>query len=144
MELELGAQRLFGLRSQLRVAFDNLMTNAIKHSPQGAVIEIGTRVAGDCFEMWVRDYGRGVSEAETDAIFEPFVRGTEVEEEGIRGTGVGLSIVKETVLAHGGNVRVVDAEPGARFTLAWPFPAVQSDDQWLRMDTPAAACDPAA
>lgn len=111
---------LNGQRAQIRVALDNLLTNALKHSPQGGVIEIAMRRVGDDCQIAVRDHGRGVADAEKEKIFEPFVRGSEAEEQGIRGTGVGLSIVKEVVLAHGGTVRVEDARPGARFTLRWP------------------------
>lgn len=122
VELDVRQESLLGLRSQMRVALDNLITNAIKHSPPDTVIEIGVGLVGGSFELSVRDHGRGVPDAERDNIFEPFVRGTEVEEEGIRGTGIGLSIVRETVLAQGGAVAVDDAAPGARFRMRWPAP----------------------
>lgn len=123
VEVHLHAARLFGQRAQLRTALDNLLTNAIKHSPRGTAIEIDTTIRAGCCELQVRDHGRGVPEHERDKIFEPFVRGSEVEESTIRGTGVGLSIVRETAQAHAGNVAVADAAPGARFSLQWPFPA---------------------
>lgn len=123
VELEVKNDRLFGLRSQLRVALDNLITNAIKHSPRYSVIQISVAVVDGRFVVAVRDHGRGVLDAEKDSIFEPFVRGTEREEQGIRGTGIGLAIVRETVRAHGGTVSVDDAGPGACFRMAWPCPA---------------------
>lgn len=122
VELDVRESRLFGLRSQMRVALDNLLTNAIKHSPGGSAIRIAVERVGSMFELSVRDFGRGVKEADREAIFEPFVRGEEHEEAGIRGTGIGLSIVRETVFAHGGTVTVDDAVPGARFCMAWPGP----------------------
>lgn len=121
-ELDAGEQRLFGLRTQLRVALDNLITNAIKHSPTGAAIEIGVTTDAETFELKVRDFGRGVPQADKESIFEPFVRGSEVEERGIRGSGIGLSTVREIVLAHDGRVWVEDAQPGACFRLCWPRP----------------------
>ena len=78
---------------------------------------------GSC-ELCVRDHGRGVPAQEMGRIFEPFVRGTEAEESGVRGTGIGLSIVKETAHAHDGTVEVENANPGARFRMVWPCPPV--------------------
>lgn len=125
-ELQLQAPRLFGQRPRLRVALDNLVSNAVKHAPPGSAIEIHAGLRGQRCELWVRDSGRGVPRHERTRIFDPFVRGSEAEESGVRGTGVGLSIVKEAVLAHGGNVEVEDAHPGARFKLVWPCPAPQA------------------
>lgn len=121
-ELQLSSGRLFGQRAQLRVALDNLVTNAIKHAPSGSAIQIQAALRNGCCELGVRDEGRGVPETEKERIFEPFVRGAETEEFGVRGTGVGLSIVRETALAHGGTVKVEDAGPGARFRMQWPVP----------------------
>ena len=121
-EVKVTGGRLFGQRPRLRMALDNLISNAVKHAPQGSAIEIHTQVNNRRCELSVRDSGRGVARHERARIFEPFVRGGEAEESGVRGTGVGLSIVKEAVLAHGGDVEVEDAHPGARFRLVWPCP----------------------
>lgn len=121
-ELDLRCARLFGQRSRLRVALDNLVTNAIKHAPEATSIELrAAAVDGHC-ELSVRDQGRGVPDHDKGRVFEPFVRGAEAEETGARGTGIGLSIVRDAVVAHGGTVEVEDAHPGARFTLVWPAP----------------------
>ncbi|HUR41996.1 MAG TPA: HAMP domain-containing sensor histidine kinase [Verrucomicrobiae bacterium] len=124
--VNLAAPRLFGQRYRVRVALENLVSNAIKHAPAGSAIEIRVGQTGNRCELSVRDSGRGVSRQERERIFEPFVRGTEAEESNVRGTGVGLSIVKEAVLAHGGKVAVEDAHPGARFKLVWPCPQTQA------------------
>jgi two-component system sensor histidine kinase GlrK len=124
--LQLSAPRLFGQRPRLRVALDNLVSNAVKHAPPGSAIEIQAEVHDRKCELSVRDSGRGVPRHERERIFEPFVRGSEAEESSVRGTGVGLSIVKEAVQAHGGNVEVEDAHPGARFKLVWPCPQPQA------------------
>jgi two-component system sensor histidine kinase GlrK len=122
-ELDLGSGRLFGHRPQLRVALENLLGNAIKHTPPDSSIDIVMGAADGCCTLSVRDRGRGVPEQEKRMIFEPFVRGNEPEEAGTRGTGVGLSIVHETIISHKGTVEVEDANPGACFKLAWPCPA---------------------
>lgn len=123
VKLQARAKSLFGRRTQLRVALDNLVTNAIKHAPVNSTIEFEVEDDAKQFVVTVRDWGCGVPDAEKDAIFKPFSRGVEIEEQGIRGTGVGLAIVLETIRAHGGSVSVEDAFPGARFRLVWPNPA---------------------
>lgn len=119
VELRMQSQRLFGQRMQLRIALDNLLTNAIKHAPEGSALEIGVDVQDGCCRMWMRDMGRGVRDEDKQRIFEPFVRGPEAEE-AVRGTGIGLSIVQEVAEGHGGSAVVEDAHPGARFILQWP------------------------
>jgi len=122
VELRVHSPRLFGQRAQLRVALDNLIGNAVKHAPEGSVIEVHAGAGNGNCDLWVRDHGRGVPNHERGKIFEPFVRGTEAEESGVRGTGIGLSIVRETARAHDGTVEVEDAHPGARFRMVWPCP----------------------
>jgi two-component system, NtrC family, sensor histidine kinase GlrK len=120
--LDLRAPQLYGHRWSLRVSLSNLLSNAVKHAPRGSVIDIVVdRRYGRCM-LSVRDRGRGVPAADRDRILQPFVRGSDPEEAGARGTGIGLSIVNETVKAHGGELEVQDAEPGARFVLSWPCP----------------------
>ncbi len=123
IELHLYSQRLYGNRLQLSVALENLMTNAVKHAPPGTSVDIAAGAHDGRCAISVRDRGRGVADEEKRIIFEPFMRGTEAEEAGTRGTGIGLSIVHEAVLLHNGTVEVEDAEPGACFTMAWPCPA---------------------
>ena len=122
VELGMRSARLFGQRSRLRVALDNLIGNAIKHAPEGSAIEVRVGARDGSCELCVRDHGRGVPAQEMGRIFEPFVRGTEAEESGVRGTGIGLSIVRETARAHDGTVEVENANPGARFRMVWPCP----------------------
>lgn len=126
VELGVHSPRLFGQRAQLRVALDNLLGNAVKHAPEGSVIEVHAGVRDGQCDLWVRDRGRGVPNPERGRIFEPFVRGTEAEESGVRGTGIGLSIVRETARAHDGTVEVEDAHPGARFRMVWPCPSADA------------------
>lgn len=120
--LDLRAPHLHGHRWSLRVSLSNLLSNAVKHAPRGSVIDIITdQRYGRCM-LSVRDRGRGVPVDDRARILQPFVRGSDPEEAGARGTGIGLSIVNETVKAHGGELEIQDAEPGARFALSWPCP----------------------
>ncbi|MFA5938540.1 MAG: HAMP domain-containing sensor histidine kinase [Sinimarinibacterium sp.] len=117
--------RLHGQRPRLRVALDNLLSNAIKHAPPGSSIEIAGDRRNGCCLVSVRDFGRGIAADDRMRILEPFVRGSEEEESGVRGTGVGLSIVVETVNAHGGELEVQDANPGTRMVMVWPCPPMR-------------------
>lgn len=120
--LDVECENLYGQRSQIRVAVDNLFTNALKHAPPNTAIEITAVWQSMHCAIDVRDRGRGIADADKQRIFEPFVRGSETNEQRVRGTGIGLSIVKEVISAHGGIVSVEDAHPGARFRLVWPHP----------------------
>ncbi len=128
LRIELSTQaglRLFGQRVRLRIALDNLISNAIKHAPASTAIEVAMGCRDSRCYMSVRDHGRGIAESERERVLEPFVRGTEKEETAVRGTGVGLSIVVDTVNAHGGELEIQDAAPGARVAMAWPHPPIQ-------------------
>lgn len=120
--LELDAPHLYGHRWSLRVSLGNLLSNAVKHAPRGSTIDILLDCRHGRCVLSVRDRGRGVPVTERERILQPFVRGSEPEEAGMRGTGIGLSIVNETVIAHGGKLEVQEAQPGARFVLDWPCP----------------------
>ncbi len=80
--------------------------------------------AGDGLRIEVADEGPGVDPADRARIFEPFYRGqTQPDDGGLPGTGIGLSIVTETVAAHGGTVNLLPREagiPGARFLIELP------------------------
>src|SRR3546814_14636227 len=101
-ELRVPPSGLFGQRSQLRLALDNLVTNAIKHAPDGSVIEIAIATPDNHCELAVRDHGRGVLDEAKKRIFEPFILGHEAEARGTRGTGVGPPIVRWVDHALGG------------------------------------------
>lgn len=119
-EFDVRVSRLFGQRAQVKSALDNLIANAIKHAPHGTSITLHVGVENNRCELSVRDRGAGVPAADRKKIFEPFVRGSKRNESGVAGTGVGLSIVRETALAHSGTAEVEDAQPGARFKMVWP------------------------
>lgn len=122
-ELDIQTPRLFGQRARLRVALDNLVANAVKFSPKGAAINIYAGIHDHRCQIWVRDRGCGVEPGDRDKIFEPFVRGEPPDYSALGalpGSGIGLSVVREAVLAHGGTVEIEDAQPGARFKMEWP------------------------
>ena len=115
--------KLYGQRARLRIALDNLMSNAVKHAPANSSIDIEAGREDGCCHCSVRDRGRGIAAADRERVVLPFVRGIEREESGVGGTGVGLSIVSDTASSHGGDLEILDAEPGACVRMVWPCPA---------------------
>ena len=108
----------------IQQALVNLMDNAIKHSPAGSevVVALSHPAERAVLELSVSDSGPGIPPAEHEKIFERFYRlGSELRRE-TPGVGIGLSIVKHIVEAHGGKVRVdSDVGRGSRFTLELPL-----------------------
>jgi signal transduction histidine kinase len=109
-ELSPGLPPVIGDASALRRAFQNLITNAAKHGGQGGWIGIAATnaEAGDApmIEIKVADRGPGIPQAELTEVFKPFFRGAAAQAGQIRGSGLGLSLVREIVEAHGGTVSV--------------------------------------
>ncbi len=105
---------------KLATAFGNLLSNAIRFSPPGGeiVVTLATH-AGEC-RISVADAGPGVAESDRAHVFEPFYRGERQPESTLRGSGIGLSIVREIVAAHGGRVELAPSERGARFDIVLP------------------------
>lgn len=106
-------------------AIQNLLTNAMKYSGENLSIKIkAERVAtnrGDEAQITVEDHGLGIAPAELPHVFEPFFRGSGVIDAQIHGSGLGLSLVKHIIEAHGGRVTVKSVErQGSAFTLHLP------------------------
>ncbi|HYC38652.1 MAG TPA: ATP-binding protein [Usitatibacter sp.] len=104
---------------KIRVVLDNLLSNAIKFSPERGLISFKLyKDRGDAvFE--VSDEGPGIPAPEREKIFEAFYRGTDTPVAAIKGSGLGLSIVKEYVTLHRGGIEVLDG-PGAHFRIRFP------------------------
>lgn len=94
----------------LRNIFVNLLTNAIKFSPGQDAVSVSIKVSRKQVECRVRDQGLGIEEKDLHKIFEPFHRGDNVRT--IKGTGLGLPIVKKAVETLGGEVEV-ESKPGS-------------------------------
>ena len=94
-------------------AVSNLATNAIKYGAQGSPVALvvdGTD--DDSIVVCVRNFGPEIPDAVRETLFEPLVRGTGADRTGLS-LGLGLYIVRQIALAHGGNVAVDVSEPGA-------------------------------
>jgi two-component system sensor histidine kinase GlrK len=106
---------------KLRVVLDNLLSNAVKFSPPGGSIGISAGYDGDALEIVVTDQGPGIPPEERTRIFDPFYQGGQAGAGPVRGTGIGLSVVKEYVFAHGGSVEVMDSARGAHIRIRIPL-----------------------
>ena len=106
---------------RIRTVVDNLLTNAVKYTPEGGRIVVQLAERDGLAVVDVADTGPGVAEEERDRIFEPFEQGSARYESSIKGTGLGLSIVREHLLAHGGTIEIVDSEVGAHFRVSFPL-----------------------
>jgi two-component system phosphate regulon sensor histidine kinase PhoR len=116
----------------LRSALRNLVDNALKHGA-GRGVAVHARMAGMAggareLQLVVEDGGPGVPSGEAEHLFEPFYRGAAAREQGVPGSGLGLSLVRHVAEAHGGRVSV-GAGPGGRgvaFTLHLPLASVET------------------
>ncbi len=107
-------------REKIASAVGNLLSNAIRFSPQGGEIRLNLVELPGRACLDILDQGPGVAEADRDRIFEPFYRGERQPQGAARGTGIGLSIVHEYIVAHGGRIELLPRRQGAHFRLELP------------------------
>jgi signal transduction histidine kinase len=103
----------------LRRAITNLLTNAIKYSPEGAPINVELACEGDTAIIRVSDQGIGIPEDDQRRLFEPFHRASNVGQ--IQGTGLGLAITRQAVERHGGSISV-ESQVGVGTTFSVRLP----------------------
>jgi two-component system sensor histidine kinase GlrK len=104
--------------SQVRAIVDNLISNAIKYSPNGGVIDVRLSRLGDAALMEVVDQGPGIPADLREQVFEPFFRGPDAG--ATAGTGIGLSLAMTAARAHGGSIRILDKQGGAHLEVSLP------------------------
>ncbi|MNC85265.1 Sensor histidine kinase TmoS [compost metagenome] len=100
---------------------DNLLSNAVKFSPAGGTVRVAAAIEAGMLRLDVMDEGPGIAQDERARIFDPFYQGRVSGAGPVRGTGIGLSVVKEYVFAHGGSVEVPDSARGAHFRIRLPL-----------------------
>jgi len=108
--LESAECHITGDRHKLERVVVNLLTNAVKYSPEGSTVRVTVTPQRSHATFVVEDEGEGMSPDELAVIFQPFGRGREKNSR-VKGAGLGMCVVKEVVKAHGGCIDV-RSEPG--------------------------------
>jgi len=122
---------IVGDRGRIEQVMLNILSNAVKYTPDGGHIRVTAGDAGDMVWMEVADDGIGIPEKDRSRIFERFYRVDKARSRESGGTGLGLSIAKEIVQRHNGTISLVDHE-GPGTTVRLELPAVQPE----RRETP--------
>jgi signal transduction histidine kinase/tetratricopeptide (TPR) repeat protein len=115
-------------RTALSQAVTNLVDNAIKYSGDSRKISVGARLEEQAVVIAVRDFGVGIKKEDIDKVFERFYRAGDELTRTVKGSGLGLTLVKEIVAAHRGKVHV-ESEPGkgSLFSIRLPLPQRKGD-----------------
>lgn len=112
----------------LRRTMANLLSNAAKYAGPGAAVSVRALEEGDAVRVEVADQGIGMTAEEANRVFEPFWRSSGAQLNATRGSGIGLSLVREYVRLMGGNVAVRSA-PGQGSCFSFTLPRAQAPDQ---------------
>lgn len=121
--VEISEEKLFGLfdENTIKEALINIIDNAIKYSVKTKEIKIKTGNRRDKIFVSVEDKGIGISKQNQKKIFDKFFRVAEGNIHNVKGTGIGLTIVKHIVDAHKGEIEIVSSEKmGSKFVLLFP------------------------
>ncbi|MHC8288210.1 histidine kinase sensor domain-containing protein [Pseudomonas sp. XS1P51] len=105
-----------GNLNTLAQALENILRNAIRHSPLGGVVRLDGRRDGDFWHLWLDDQGGGVAEVDLERIFSPFIR-LDGSRPGNGGFGLGLSIARNAVQRQGGRLWAENTGQGLRLNI---------------------------
>jgi len=127
--------RLRGDPDKVAQIVGNLVANAIKYSPHGGGITVGADVEGEYDHLWVQDEGIGIPAAMLETVFERYTRVESVEHRAIKGTGLGLPIVRQIAELHGGRAWA-ESQPGlgSRFHVTLPIAGPPESESILDED----------
>ena len=128
--LEPGLPQITADRERVTQVMMNIVSNAIKYTPDGGQIQVSAGMAGtDTVWLEVADNGIGIpSQADRERIFERFYRVDKARSRESGGTGLGLSIAKEIVDQHRGDIRIVEKEtPGLTIRVELPVEGPRHD-----------------
>jgi signal transduction histidine kinase len=114
---------LWTLIDPLRISqvLDNLISNAIKYSPDGGLVSVRAEESESAIDLHVEDCGMGMTEQEASQVFSRFYRTPAARRAAIDGAGLGLAITRSIVESHGGSIRCSSTPgKGSRFTVSLP------------------------
>lgn len=126
-------------RDRIQEVLDNLLANALRHTPANGRVTVSTRTLGHAVEIVVADTGDGIPAEHLPRIFERFYRfdGGRSRDQG--GSGIGLAIARALVEAHGGRIRAESPGPGRGATFAFTLPLSDPSDRADGGSSPASA-----
>lgn len=120
-EIAEGLPEISADKKALTQAIQNLIANGVKYGDGSKWLKISVKNGGGKLKISVEDKGIGIEKSEFGKIFEPFYRSKKVVNEQIHGNGLGLSLVKQIVDAHGGRIAIEsEVGKGSRFTIELP------------------------
>jgi signal transduction histidine kinase len=124
LELELPERplQIDGDRARLAQVVGNVLSNAVKYSPEGGTITVGAAEDHGHARVWVADEGTGIPPEHRGQLFQPFYRG-DAAAAGIPGTGLGLAVSRRIVEAHDGRIGFDPLDRGTRFWFDLPLEA---------------------
>ena len=112
----------------LEMAVSNLLSNAVKYVPKGGSISVLIGETESGIDLHISDSGVGIPAKDQENIFKDFYRASNIKNKGYEGAGLGLSIVKQIIMRHGGKISVVSPSeigtkenPGSTFKVFLPF-----------------------
>ena len=117
IEHSLEAAEVLGNAKRLQVIIENLLSNALKYTPSGGLIQVRLREGTDGLELGVRDSGPGVAEQDRDRVFEWFYVGPRPTGSVVAGSGMGLAIAREYAEQQDGRIELLPTAEGAHFQL---------------------------
>jgi two-component system phosphate regulon sensor histidine kinase PhoR len=123
-----------GNRTLLHETADNLLNNAIKYTPTGGQITVTLRLEEKQVIFEVQDSGFGIPQDQQDRLFQPFFRAQTKETRSIKGTGLGLHIVKSIIERHHGTLRFKSTY-GAGSTFGFALPLMKKSSSKARKIT---------
>jgi signal transduction histidine kinase len=110
-----------GDRDKIQLAMHNLLGNAMKYTPVGGRVDVSIEASDAQLSVRVKDSGIGISDADQEKIFDRFYRAKDPRVSKITGTGLGLTLAREVVRLHGGEISVESQiDRGSTFTLTVP------------------------
>jgi len=112
--------RITADREKLTIIMDNLVSNAVRYSPDLGHIKIRSNEDKSYFIIEVIDDGPGLDKADQEKLFSPFYRGTHLHKSLISGSGLGLAITKDLAEAHDGSIELAPSQQGAHFIVTLP------------------------
>jgi len=126
LDMHVADLHLVADRAKLKLVLENLLSNAIKFTPRGGTIHLHAYPDGETTVIDFADTGPGIAPEEQDRVFDAFYSGSTPQGGPLKGTGIGLSVVREFVEAHGGSVEILTGHyPGAHLRIRLPAAARQ-------------------